>query len=124
MDLWSVIFTQASNWTPYDVAPGTAPPAMKPRAVPPSARLRFALGNVPTMPVNDDQHTTVNDTWYKWLPYFHKAIVIGQPAVSPTASVLKNNSWDWKYGLIATPMGPVTPSNVNLPVGTIPTTGM
>lgn len=123
-DKWSVETTKDTNWTPYDVAPMTGEAAVPdaPRALP--FKFRFALGNVSTMHVNNDQRRTVNDTWYKWLPFFNKAVVIGQPAISPTATVLTNNAWDWKFGLIGSPVAPVTPSNVNYPVGTVPTTGM
>ena len=88
-------------------------------------RPRFALGKVTSMPITPDAMDSrkVLATFYRWMPYYHRAVLIAQPAVAATASVLNRNSWDFQYGLIGSPLAPVVSSNVNYPVAPVPSTG-
>lgn len=128
---YALNFLQATNWDPQAFGPAIEPwmQGRKYRTVAPK---QFTLltttvpgTNAPTMPVdNTIQGAKRGDTRYKWYPYWTKAVVIGQPAVTATASPGFTNSWDWKFGRVNTPIAPITRSNMFLPVAPVPTIGM
>lgn len=112
---------QATNWDPQAWGPPIeATPGIAPRAKDAQAVLALPVSAEKTISVSEDAN---QNNRYDPYPFWRRAIVIAQPAVSPTAST-GTNSWDWKYGLVGSPIAPITSSNKNLPVAPVPTMGM
>ncbi len=105
------LFTQGGNYSPDTDGPVAF---LWKRYIPRAAALKTTYtGNTPPL-------SPQLPARYQMWPFFHRAVVIGQPAVIPTASVGANPK-DLQYGPFGATFDP--PQPVVARAGTFPTIG-